>query len=151
LRVDETCPGTLGRHDGVTNTDHQLVQEMVPPRPTSALICRFHETPGTVGAPPQPGVLYRQVRIGTTSAAELAIAVDGVNTSAPPNRPVNCPAASFGTATILVFGYARSSVDLWYLDTGCQTLDNGVIGASESTEPSFGTFTELLDRLAPST
>jgi hypothetical protein len=40
-------------------------------------------------------------------------------------------------------------VDLWFSDSGCETLDNGRIRAYESGNPSFGAFVMLVSELAP--
>ena len=46
-----------------------------------------------------------------------------------------------GSVTILVFHYPESgSVDLRWNDDGCQTLDNGRLGARQAGSPSFDAF-----------
>jgi hypothetical protein len=63
----------------------------------------------------------------------------------------SCPAGDEGSATIIVFDYESApDVNLWYADFGCQTLDNGTIGAFEPGNPAFyQKFKPLVDQLAP--
>jgi hypothetical protein len=97
-----------------------------------------------------PG-LYRSTVLGSADAVWLATVVDNVKTE-PPRGVAACP-ADFGSATIIVFGYASGpDADLWYNDGGCETLDNGRIGASEVGNPSFyNSFVPTIDALSPNT
>jgi len=52
-------------------------------------------------------------------------------------------------ATIIAFGYSQYSVDIWYQDSGCQTVDNGKIGAWQGGSASFAAFQTTLVGLAP--
>ncbi len=62
----------------------------------------------------------------------------------------HCP-ADFESATLIAFAYSHGSdADLWFSDTGCETLDNGSIGAAAAGHPAFGTrFASLVNKLAP--
>jgi hypothetical protein len=95
--------------------------------------------------------LYRQVRLNAAQASRLGAVVDKVST-APPKGAYSCP-AGWNTATVIAFSYrGRSDADLWYYDSGCQTLDNGKIGAFQGGNPSFYRgFVSMIDRLAPQT
>jgi hypothetical protein len=57
----------------------------------------------------------------------------------------NCPAAT-GAFAILAFSYPHHrDVDLWWNTTGCQSIDNGRIGASQIGSTSFGAFQTVFD------
>ena len=83
---------------------------------------------------------------------EVAVreAINKIDLSAPKGT-FNCPAA-FDSATIMAFRFGSSDdVDLWYSDSGCQTLDNGRLGAFEGANPSFyTTFMNTYAQLVPS-
>jgi hypothetical protein len=68
----------------------------------------------------------------------------------PPAGTAHCPAA-FGTVALIGLSYAtRQDIGLWYEASGCQTLDNGRIGASETGNPSFyNRFLSTVNRLSP--
>lgn len=74
----------------------------------------------------------------------------GVLKTAKPIGVYACPAA-FRSVTLLAFGYAaRPTVDLWYNDSGCQTLDNGYVKAwSVVDSVAFARFAALVSSLAP--
>lgn len=124
---------------------------LVPGSPIAGLICRYaYPTPatGTGSAAAWPSV-YHQVRPATAEASELARVISKVSTKAPKGA-FHCPAGR-DTATVIAFSDRnQSDSDLWYWDTGCQTLDNGKIGAFQGENPSFSLgFVSLIDRLAP--
>jgi len=49
----------------------------------------------------------------------------------------HCP-ADVGRINILAFSYqASGDVDLWWIASGCQELDNGYVAAGETANPSF--------------
>jgi hypothetical protein len=83
------------------------------------------------------------------TAANVAMDVNAMST-ARPTAVAHCP-AQLATVTVLSFGYsADRSVELWYSDSGCQTLDNGFLEASEISNPPFYEgFSALVARLAP--
>jgi hypothetical protein len=109
-----------------------------PHRPPAHLQPRFPE-------------LYRQVRLTAAQAFGLARVIGKVSTAAPKGT-FSCP-AGWSTATVIAFSYrGRSDADLWYYDSGCQTLDNGKIGAFQGGNQNFYLhFVPLIDRLAPQT
>jgi hypothetical protein len=79
----------------------------------------------------------------------LASVIDSISTAAP--HGVNSCPADFGSASIIAFSYADTpDVNVWFSDSGCKTLDNGVIGAFELGNPSFyQSFESLIDELSP--
>lgn len=109
----------------------------------SARVCRYGERDGS-------GPLVRlsaKVLSGGT-ALEFQGAIGSLKT-AKPIGVYACPAA-FRSVTLLAFGYAaRPTVDLWYNDTGCQTLDNGYVKAwSVVNFVAFAHFAELVSSFA---
>lgn len=145
------CPTSLGLARDVRNFGDWRLSELVPESPTSGLICRYA---ASATSPPSAVVhpaLYRQVRLTAAQASGLAGAIGKISTKAPKGA-FSCP-AGWNTATVIAFSYrGRSDADLWYYDSGCQTLDNGKIGAFEGGNPSFYPhFVPLIDRLAPQT
>lgn len=142
VTLAQGCPATVAYNEDVRNDQAGLDDNLVPTDPIGGLVCRYAATAGTP-------VLYRHTTLTRAEARELAAAIDRVSTAAP-HGATNCPAA-FPSATILVFSYSgRSDVDLWYNDTGCQTLDNGRVGAFQGGNPAFyGPFESLIGRLSP--
>jgi hypothetical protein len=149
LLVSHPCPVTLGATDGVSNPG--ISDELVAPNPTSGLICRY--------APPSPfnedwdldpGSLYDQVWLTPSQAVHLAAVIGTISTAAPTGTTA-CP-ADFDSTSLIVFAYAGApDIDLWFHDTGCQTLDNGKVKAFEPGNPNFyGPFDSLIQQWAPS-
>lgn len=145
--VSSGCAATLEGVKDVVNA--YAGDELVPPDPVSGMICRYRASfpePDATGAPRS---LYSGVALDTAVAAHLATVIDAISTLAP-QGPTACP-SDFGSASIIAFAYTgRADVDLWFSDSGCQTLDNGRIGAFEEGNPSFyGSFLTLVNQLAP--
>jgi hypothetical protein len=140
------CPPTaLGFHD-VENARDNLRREMLPPDPLFGLICRYGTTPG--------GRLYtleRSAPVNGRTARALETAIATISTSKPHGIAM-CPTET-ARVTVLAFGYAhRNYVDLWYVDTGCATLDNGYLKATViENPPFFDRFAPLVDQIAPRT
>lgn len=149
LLSTDSCPRSLGPARDARNHGAWRLAKLVPASPAHSLICRY-AAPLTPAATvqPQPS-LYRQVRLGRDRASTLAKLIDLVSTK-PPSGISSCPAA-FNTATVIAFWYAHGmQADIWYSDTGCQTLDNGAIAASETSNPNFsGRVIPLINRVAP--
>lgn len=147
--ISRGCPATLSGYNGVANSGPGLDDSLVPVDPVSGLICRFGPlyTPSGLAVP--SARLYREAVLNAATASAFAAVIDEVST-APPQGVFHCPADS-GSHSIIVFGYAgRPDVDLWYSDSGCRTLDNGVIGAFEGGNPSFiQTFEGHIEELCP--
>jgi len=143
------CPTSLGSAHDVRNVGSWPTRELAPPAPTGGLICRYAASSSqpTVAAPS----LYRQVRLAATEAAALGRAIDDLSTK-PRTGVTACP-AGFDTASVIVLSYRSGQVaDLWFSDTGCQTLDNGSLSAFEPGDPAFYLrFDSLIGSLAPQT
>jgi hypothetical protein len=145
LRVDVVtgCPGSVTAFQDVVNTFPG--PPLVPAHPKAGLICRY----GPSTAKPGPVKLERQTRLDQAQADLLATVVRRLSL-APPTGVSHCP-ADFGLVAVVGLSFAgRPDVGLWYDASGCQTLDNGRIGAFEGGNPSFyNAFLSVVDRLSP--
>jgi hypothetical protein len=145
LRLDVAagCPTSVAAYQDVVNTFPG--PPMVPARPKSGLICRY----GPSMATPRPARLERQTRLDPGEASLLAATVRQLDLK-PPAGVSSCP-ADFGVVAVIAFSYAgRPDTGLWYHASGCQSLDNGRIGAFEGGNPSFyNRFLNTVDRLSP--
>ena len=128
---------------------------LVPLHPIAGLICRYGPLPESPAGQPTgpaavPGALYRQTRLGQSDSDPLASTIDRVSLS-PPAGPSGCP-ADFGSASIIAFSYSnQADADLWWFTSGCQSLDNGQIGAFEVGNPAFySVFEPAAEALSPS-
>jgi hypothetical protein len=145
--VSSGCSATLEGVKDVVNS--YAGDDLVPPDPVSGMICRYRAglpEPDVTGAPRS---LYVSVALDADVATHLATVIDAISTLAPQGT-TSCP-ADFESASIIAFAYAsRADVDLWFSDSGCDTLDNGRIGAFEEGNPSFySSFLTLVNQLAP--
>jgi len=147
VAVANGCPAELGGAQDVASS--YTGDELVPPGPVSALICRYWSRYPETPATKVPGSLYAKVALATSDAVHLATVIDAISTAAP-RGTFHCP-ADIRSASIIAFAYvSRADVDLWFSDSGCATLDNGRIAASENGNPSFyNDFLTLMDKLAP--
>ncbi|AMM19725.1 hypothetical protein AX769_05660 [Frondihabitans sp. PAMC 28766] len=94
-----------------------------------------------------PSTKHLAISLNATEAAQTAASLQQVSLKRPTGT-VNCPEDS-GSFAILAFSYPRHrDVDLWWDTTGCQTIDNGRIGASQIASDSFAHFQETLDSAA---
>jgi hypothetical protein len=145
--VSSGCPATLGGAQDVVNS--YSGNEMVPPDPVSGLICRYRARLSQPGASGAPGALYSSVALAKNGAVHLATVIDSISTLAPQGS-YSCPPDD-ESASIITFAYSGGiDVALWFSDSGCQTLDNGRIGAREGGNPRFyNTFLALMGELAP--
>jgi hypothetical protein len=145
LQVDVAtgCPVSIGTFQDVVNTFPG--PPLVTAHPKAGLICRY----GPSTANPRPARLERQTRLDQSQAGELVAAVRQLNL-APPTGISHCP-ADFGLVAVIGFSFpGRPDVGLWYDASGCQTLDNGRIGAFEGGNPSFyNRFLSVVDQLSP--
>jgi hypothetical protein len=98
---------------------------------------------------PDSGRLIHTVLLTATDAASLVAAVRGLDLHKPTGE-FHCP-SDVGRATVIGLAYrGRADVGLWYAADGCQTLDNGRLGAFQGANPSFyNGFQPVVDRLAP--
>lgn len=147
VSVRAGCPASIGGYRDVVNTFRG--PPVVPADPTVGLICRYG--PG-VGLGPDGGgrgLLMNSTRLEEAQARQLASVIRDINLAAP-SGTVACP-ADFGSVALLGFRYAgRPDVGLWWTTSGCETLDNGRIGAWEVGNPSFyNAFEGAIDGLSP--
>ena len=121
----------------------------MPANPQAGLICRFGPAYVNGQTSVAAGTFYRQRQLDTKTAKHLASVIDGISTAAP-QGVTSCPSGS-DSASIIVFTYKDASdVNLWFSDSGCRTLDNGLIGAFEPGNPNFYLdFESLIDQLSP--
>lgn len=147
VSMNAGCPATDVGYRDVVNTFPG--PPLVPPGTTGGLICRYGAGPhlGLNGA--GTGTLASSRRLGEAQADELANAIRQVNLDAPFGSS-GCP-ADVGLVTVIGLAYAgRADVGLWYKSSGCQTLDNGRIGAFEGGNPSFyNGFEGVINHLSP--
>lgn len=145
LRVDmaKACPASVTKYQDVVNT--YPGPPLVPAGPRAALVCRYGPT--TV---PGHARLFRQSRLDRAQAGRLATAVRRLNLT-PPTGVMSCP---FDSGLVVVIGFSypgRPAVGLWYHASGCQTLDNGRIGAfmGGAGDPGlWNAFVTTLDRFS---
>lgn len=126
ISASGSCPRSLGHARDVRDRS-EGASALLPSRsaPAAALVCSYKDR-----------TLSKQTRLAAADARELASVVDGIALAAPKGS-FNCPAA-FDSATVLAFRIGSTDdVDLWWSDSGCQTLDNGRLGAFEGGNPSF--------------
>jgi hypothetical protein len=143
LHVAAGCPKSVRGYQDVVNTFPG--PPLVPAGPTSGLICRYRPSVLPQGA----SRLARQTGLGTAQARRLATAVRKLDL-ATPSGAASCP-ADFGSVALIGFAYpARPDVALWYQASGCQSIDNGRLGASETGNPSFyAGFLGVVNSLSP--
>lgn len=151
LRVDVAagCPASIGSYRDVVNTFPG--PPLAAAGPTAGLICRYSPFGGVQTL--RPGHLVRQSLLSVHQAQELVAAVRALDLSGPrgASPPVaHCP-ADFGIYALIGFSYrSRADIGLWYSASGCQTLDNGRLGAGETANPSFyDRFLSTVNRLSP--
>lgn len=137
------CPKSVRGYRDVVNTFPG--PPLVPAGPVSGMICRYWPS----YSPRRADALARQRHLGTADARKLARAVRELDLSAPTGA-LACP-ADFGTVALIGFSYPnRPDVGLWYDASGCQSVDNGRLGASEPGNPTFYVgFLGLVNRLSP--
>ena len=149
LSLSAGCPATLGGALDVSNTSAGLDKKLVPANPQAGLICRFGPAYVNGQMTVAAGALYGQRQLDAKQAAHLASVIDTISTAAPQGITA-CPSGD-GSASILIFTYKGApDVNLWFSDSGCRTLDNGLIGAFEPGNPNFYLdFESLIDQLSP--
>lgn len=134
-----SCPTALGAARDVP--DHSAGSAKLLPEsgaPSTALICSYRNR-----------ALAAQTRLGADDARELASVVNKIDLAKPKGN-FNCP-AMFDSVIIIAFRFGHTDdVDLWWSDSGCQTLDNGRLGGFEGANPSFyQTFQSTYAELVP--
>ncbi len=147
LSVAAGCPGSDASYADVVNTFPG--PPLVPADPSAGLICRYGPGVGLGVDGSGLGLLVSSTRLDRAEAQQLAHVIRQIGLSEP-SGVVSCP-DDIGEVAVIGFSYPdRTDVGLWYRTTGCQTLDNGRIGAFEEGNPSFyDAFETGIDRLSP--
>jgi N-acetylneuraminic acid mutarotase len=145
ISVAAGCPASIAGYRDVVNTF--AGPPLVPAGPDRGIVCRYHPTGGMPSA--HAGQLADQTRLDSAAAQELAGAIRSLDLR-PPTGTFSCP-ADIGTVALIGLSYPdHADVGLWYAASGCQTLDNGRIGAFQGGNPTFyNGFQGTSDRLAP--
>jgi hypothetical protein len=145
ISVAAGCPASIAGYRDVVN--NFAGPPLVPAGPNAGVVCRYHATGGIPSS--HAGQLADQTRLDSAKAQELAGAIRSLDLRAPTGTTA-CP-ADIGTIALIGLLYpAHADVGLWYAASGCQTLDNGRIGAFQGGNPSFYEgFQGTIDRLAP--
>jgi hypothetical protein len=155
------CPATLGKATDVFNVI-SASPALLPtaPSPLAGLICSYGSKPGnrptsTPGSSGKPSKvrftsgLTHQATLSASDDRRLAATITALSMAPPPPGPVNCPMALVGEREVLVLSYSPSlDIDLWFEDTGCETLDNGTLTSWQIANPSFSKFVILAQSLA---
>lgn len=139
-----TCPAALHGIRDVARADGPEDALLTTAPARAALICTYS---GTGGARPSADrALAGRARLGPAAATALATAAAEVSVARPPDGAVACPADS-GTTTVITFAYrAGPPRSLWWNTSGCQTLDDGRLEASQPASPTFARFQEVFQR-----
>jgi hypothetical protein len=147
VSVAAGCPGSDRGYADVVNTFPG--PPLVPAEPSAGLICRYGPGLGLGANGSGRGLLVSWTGLDANQARQLAGVIREIDLAAP-SGIFSCPADD-GGAAVIVFSYpGRVDVGLWYRTTGCQTLDNGRLGAFEGANPSFyDAFETVIDRLSP--
>jgi hypothetical protein len=147
ISVAAGCPGSDAGYADVVNTFPG--PPLVPADPSAGLICRYGPGVGLGVNGSGRGLLVSSTRLGEAQAQQLAGVIRQIDLTAP-SGTFSCP-ADVGEVALVGFSYPdRADAGLWYRTTGCQTLDNGRIGAFEDGNPSFyEAFESAIDRLSP--
>ena len=135
------CPAGLGGAADVANDPAGLRDRLLPSGAVAdvGLVCAYRGTEA-----PATGHPTGRARLGTGAAVHLAAVIGRVSLTRPTGT-YSCPAQFAGTDTVLAFHYRSGrTVDLWYLTSGCRTLDNGYTTAYQVAGGSFAAFEAAL-------
>jgi hypothetical protein len=147
VSVAAGCPASVAGYADVVNTFPG--PPLLPAAPTAGLICQYG--PGVGLGPDSSGrsLLVSSTRLDQTQAQQLARAIRQLDLAGP-SGVFFCPMDD-GAVDVIGFTYpGRSDVGLWYTTSGCQTLDNGRIGAFQGANPSFyDGFENVINQLSP--
>ncbi len=141
IQASTPCPASVGKARDVRNPD-AVSGRLLPDgeKASAGLICIYQ-------GPLQPTQGVRQIVLDGDAAQRLASAVSQVSLQAPPAGGVNCPMDD-GKFAIIALRFAGSTrSNLWWDMTGCQTLDNGTVGATQIANPSFEKFSDAIAAL----
>jgi hypothetical protein len=136
------CPHRLDRFGDVRADGPDLGDALAPSEPARAgVVCSYRSLQRSAAA------LSASVRLGPAEARVLGGALARVDLKDAPDE-TSCPADT-GRFAVIVLAYSgRPDVDVRYQDSGCRTLDNGVVSAWEVANPSFyNRFAPTFDRL----
>ncbi|GAA4193632.1 hypothetical protein GCM10022288_27720 [Gryllotalpicola kribbensis] len=126
IAATSSCPATLGAARDVP--DRSAGSATLLPasgKPPAALACSYTDRE-----------LSSQTRLGAAASRELASVVNEIDLSKPTGT-TSCP-AQLDQITVIAFEIGNTDdVDLWWNDSGCQTVDNGRLGAFQGGNPSF--------------
>lgn len=141
------CPGSVAGYADVVTA--YPGPSLVPANPTRGLICRYGPGVGIGLSASSRALLVSSTRLDAGRAQQLAGAIRQIRLT-PSVGVFACPNDDGSVAVIgLAYG-GRADVGLWYRTSGCQTLDNGRIGAFEGGNRSFYVgFEGVIDRLSP--
>jgi hypothetical protein len=146
VRVAAGCPASVGGYADVVNTF--AGPPLVPAGPSAGLICQYGQELGS--GLPSSADLVLSTSLDRSQAQQLAAVIRRIDLAAS-SGTVSCPAEFVGAVTLIGVSYpGRADVGLWFATSGCQTLDNGRIGAWEEGNSSFYQgFETAIDRLSP--
>lgn len=138
------CPPSVQGYSDVANNGQDLRSRLLPAGALFGLICRYGQGPGATAF-----TLIRSALVNGRTALIFEQVISKISTKKSAGVAA-CP-AQFATVTVLAFGFSRrADIDLWYNDSGCQTLDNGFLEASEISNPAFfNQFIPLVTELSP--
>ena len=147
VNVAKGCPSSLAGFQDVVNTFPG--PPLVPAGPSAGLICRYGPIYGVGPTPASQRLLATSKQLNEGQAEELAAVIRSLTLTVSVGA-FHCP-ADFGEVAVIGFAYpGKTDVGLWYRTTGCQTLDNGRIGAFDGGNPSFyNGFVNLIEHLSP--
>ncbi|HYA01341.1 MAG TPA: hypothetical protein VEK76_13485 [Candidatus Binatia bacterium] len=140
------CPASVVGYRDVVNTFPG--PPLVPADPSAGLICTYGPGPGLGPNGNGRGLLISSSRLDQATAQQIANTIRLINLAAP-TGVFHCPADD-GSVAVIEFAYpGRADVGLWWKTSGCETLDNGRIGAFQGGNPSFySAFEGVIDRLS---
>lgn len=123
------CPKTNEGAVGVTNPQFHLTTSLIPTAvPSRGLICWYKAPPFRFGTPPRPYSLVASQPLNSSQVRNIASTM----VAFPIGRPdypysTNCPAALFENAIIALEYPGGKVADVFWADSGCQTMANGYI------------------------
>jgi hypothetical protein len=134
MKASPPCPMSVGKARDVSNRITSRTGLLaVRAEPTRGMICVY-------GGALNPATPVRQIVLNAAQASRLAMIVRKVSLQPPPIGAVNCPADTGSFAIIALAFNGSPDEDLWWTTSGCQTLDNGIVGAAETANNSFSDF-----------
>lgn len=148
VRASGHCPANKGAAaDVVANSDGSSTLLPDKSAPGAALVCFYGSRPRATRTVAGHDKLAYAIRLDREEARALAASANKVDLAAPPAGAVNCPMDT-GAVIIIAFAYPDApDVDLWWKSDGCQTIDNGRLGASQLANSSFGAFQQVFKGL----